>query len=346
MKYLIVALLPVVIFFSSCSEDFKVAAPYKNITIVYGFLDVKDTAHYIRIQKAFLDENKSAITMAQTPDSSFYAQLNVVVKELSGGNVVNVQPLVRVDLSAEGYPKQPGAFFTAPNYAYKFKKNLVPGNRYRIVINNPSTSVVDSVETDVLSNDPNNDFTVPAFTNGQYNINFAPTSAPGTVDNFNLYGTAPANAAYVEGTIRFHYRDELVPGGTTTPYSFDWLFASAVPMGSNRSFQLSVPKSSFFTAIRNGIGLPSAANIYRDIDSVDVIVYAATQDAATYLAIQGAQGGLTGDQIKPNYTNIKGPDVLGLVASRTSVSDNKVPINKDAIDSLKVNPITIPIRIK
>ncbi|MBS1689466.1 MAG: hypothetical protein JSS96_12130, partial [Bacteroidetes bacterium] len=60
---------------SSCSEKFKVAAPYKSITVAYGLMDMSDTAHYVRIQKAFLDENKSAITMAQNPDSNYFPQL-------------------------------------------------------------------------------------------------------------------------------------------------------------------------------------------------------------------------------------------------------------------------------
>ena len=40
---------------SSCSKDFKIDAPYKDITIVYGLLNISDTAHYVIIHKAFLD---------------------------------------------------------------------------------------------------------------------------------------------------------------------------------------------------------------------------------------------------------------------------------------------------
>src|SRR5687768_1893340 len=96
---------------TGCSEDFEVAAPYKDITIVYGLLDVKDTAHYIRIQKAFLDESKSAIGMAKEADSSFYNQLDVKVLELNSGSLTKLIQLTRVDLADEGYPKDPGSFF-------------------------------------------------------------------------------------------------------------------------------------------------------------------------------------------------------------------------------------------
>src|ERR1700733_8021169 len=107
------------LFTASCSTKFKIAAPYKNITVVYGFLDEGDTAHYIRIQKAFLDQNKSAVTMSQTPDSSFYSNIDVIVKRINvlttTGSPSDTIHLNRVDLDLEGYPKQAGTFFTSPN---------------------------------------------------------------------------------------------------------------------------------------------------------------------------------------------------------------------------------------
>ena len=75
--------LAVMLGLHSCSEDFEITAPYKDITVAYGILNITDTAHYIRIQKAFLDENKSAIDMAKVADSNFYAQLDVKVKEIN-----------------------------------------------------------------------------------------------------------------------------------------------------------------------------------------------------------------------------------------------------------------------
>src|ERR1700733_715755 len=108
---------------TGCTTKFKIAAPYENITVIYGFLDMNDTAHYIRVQKAFLDNSKSALTMSQSPDSSFYANINVRINriDVTDSLLHDTIHLNRVDLNLEGYPKQPGVFFTAPNYAYKFK---------------------------------------------------------------------------------------------------------------------------------------------------------------------------------------------------------------------------------
>lgn len=110
-----ILLLIVVIGFSACNDKLNIAAPYKNITVVYGLLNIADTAHYIRIQKAFMDENKSAIDMAKVADSSFYGALKVSVKEISAAGVLlNTIPLDKVDLLNEGYPKDQGAFFQHP----------------------------------------------------------------------------------------------------------------------------------------------------------------------------------------------------------------------------------------
>src|SRR5438552_1913003 len=99
-------LLPLVGLLSSCSEDFEVSAPYKPITVIYGMMDIGDTAHYIRIQKAFLDEHKSALDMALDPDSNFYPSLEVHLKELNdtgrGALVFADEILPRVDLNNEG----------------------------------------------------------------------------------------------------------------------------------------------------------------------------------------------------------------------------------------------------
>src|ERR1700753_263242 len=109
MKKIVIPFITIALFaLASCSDKFNVAAPYKNITVIYAYLDCQDTAHYVRIQKAFLDQSKSALTMSQSPDSSFYANINVVIKRYSivDTSYLDSIHLTRVDLDNEGYPKQ------------------------------------------------------------------------------------------------------------------------------------------------------------------------------------------------------------------------------------------------
>lgn len=64
MKKLLL-LLPFGLFLSACANDFDVTAPWKEIPVVYGILSPQDSAHYIRVEKAFVDPEKSALEIAR-----------------------------------------------------------------------------------------------------------------------------------------------------------------------------------------------------------------------------------------------------------------------------------------
>ena len=116
-RLFLVAFSALALSITGCSEDFEIAAPYKDITLVYAMLNHADTVHYIRIQKAFMDDNKSAIDMAKLPDSSYYADgvLDVRVEELlPNGNVNGSTALTRVNMADEGVTKDPGMFYHRP----------------------------------------------------------------------------------------------------------------------------------------------------------------------------------------------------------------------------------------
>ncbi|MBS1689709.1 MAG: hypothetical protein JSS96_13355 [Bacteroidetes bacterium] len=338
--FLPVAVLIALVSLSSCSENFDVAAPYKSITVIYGLMDQGDTAHYVRIEKAFLDQNKSAVDMAKNPDSIYFSKLDVRVDVLNNNSVVGSIPLTKVDLTNEGYPRDAGSFATTPNYAYKFKNYLDPNNTYRLVVHNPVTGQTDSAEADVISEDLST-----------YNIPFFATSNSAfaiqrTAPNFtvNLGGSSlPAAVKTIQGIIRFHWVDRDASGGETDKYA-DWPFANQLI--TSQSFLFKINNVDFYYAMRNAIG-PAPTGITRLIDSCDIFLYMGSSDFYTYQQIAATQNsGLTSGEILPNYTNIKGTNVLGLFTSRGVVKDLNVPFNNESLDSLMVNPITQSLLIK
>jgi len=323
---------------ASCSEDFKIAAPYKSITVVYGLLDQADTAHYIRIEKAYLDQNKSAVTMAKIQDSLYYPNLNVRVDVINSGTIIISIPLKKVDLALEGYPRDSGSFPTGPNYAYKFTDHLDGGSIYRLVVNNPATGETDSAETQVISEDPSG-YTIPLFTT-LFSFSIANTN-PGV--SFFLSGAAPAGTATIQGIIRFHWVDKDASGKETDRYG-DWPFANTTT-NSALGFKFNIQNSDFYYAMHNIIG-PPPTGIVRLIDSSDIYLYLGSADLNTYQEIATVQNsGLTGDEIKPNYTNIKGKNVLGLFTARGVLVHRNIPFDNASIDSLIASPITAPILI-
>lgn len=322
--------------FQSCSEDFEVAAPYKDVTVVYGLLNMQDTAHYIRIQKAFLDEDKNAFDMAKEPDSNFYreSELLVVMKEISNGTAVGAPiPLSRVDMNLEGYPKKDGNFFTSPNYGYKFKKALNPAYKYRLVITHTSTGNSDSSEINVLDSSR---LSVPRFSpNLNFKFNFSKT-VPQDVAVFRLdvqtgFPRQPGDARYVEGVVRFNWVEKNIVTGAQSAKHADMPFGSTDIL--SRAYIQSANVS--FYSFLNEVMKPAPAEVHRFMDSCDFFIYGAEEHYFTYLQTLGIQSsGLSSESIQPVYSNIEGKNVFGLFSSRLMKIKENVAIDETTMDSL------------
>lgn len=329
---------------TGCSTKFNIAAPYKNITVVYGLLDEGDTAHYIRIQKAFLSQTLSALNMEKVSDSSFYpaSQLNVVMREIdpsNNGSIVNTINLTRVDLNQEGYQKDSGAFFTTPNYAYKFTNKLDPSHTYRLVITNTATGDVDSAETTIIDESAQNfacgylDITGYALSFYHYNGAFAVT------------GKVPSTVAYIQGVLRVKWVEKNSLTNTVTKKYADWQFADLAPAsngggGNTNSFNLQTNTAQFYSFLQGA--MPQTQYVTRLMDSAELFLYTANSDFYTYMQVTQTLGtGLTGMDIEPTYTNLKcnsGNNVIGIYGGRGMRSGFLI-YDQATIDSLMVSPL-------
>ena len=332
-----IALSTVTLQITSCSDDFEVSAPYKNVAFVYGLLNMHDTAHYIRIQKAFLDENKNAVDMAQISDSSFFKDLDVVVREINGTTIVNNFPLQKVDLAHEGFVKEDGSFFTSPNYAYKFKDSLNPAYRYRLVITNNADATVDSSEIDIIDVET---VRVPAV-NDKYVFNFSRTAND---NNLSLFYMIPNTARYLEAKILFRWMDKNTVTGAETYHTAEYLFNQKPVPESNTA--LVTPVKEIYSYLNEAMKDPPA-NVERYMGDCDLKVLLAGKDFFDYFNIVRTQfSGLTADQLKPLYSNIYGEDVYGVFSTRAIKVFPDIALTDETIDSFMMNPITKPLNIK
>lgn len=334
----------------SCSEDFEVAAPYKQITVAYGVLDMADTAHYIRVQKAFMDEHKSAIDMSKEPDSSFYSQLDVKVVEYLGNNITNTITLQKVDLNNEGYYKQSSvkdqSFFTTPHYGYKFKHQLNPSRDYRFIITNPQTGKVDSSDRiGIVSNDTTDKtkgFDVNEFNYLNFTLNFSRTTQTAKT---SFFVNTPTNGYILEGYIRFHYVEQNTVTNATERRSVDYNF-STLNTEPTSAYQPSVQNLSILAYLRAAMGV-APANTVRYMDSCDVYFYAGSKELYSYTFVTQSQGSsLTNDNIQPNYTNMLTEDALGVIGSRASRYYYNAAITEPTLDTLMNNEITRELNIR
>ena len=281
---------------SGCSEKFNVAAPYKDITVVYAFLDNSDTAHYIRIQKAFLDENKSALDMAREYDSSFYKNLNVTIKRfLFDGKLYDTIHLNLVNLDNEGYPKQTGTFFNTPNYAYKLPGALNVGLIYRLVIKNLNTGKTDSAEAPIID-DLNFDYCnvdeLDSSINRTGTIDFASTASYKTYNftikskaapdfSFNdpfYHGDALKNpVAAAQVIFRFNWVDSDQISHISTYRYFDY-DAGLVQLPPSGEYDFSIKNTTLYSAMLTALGPAPTPYTSRLLDRCQLFVYFATQD--------------------------------------------------------------------
>ncbi len=356
-KYILPLLsLATLLLFASCSDKFNVAAPYKNITVVNAFLDARDTAHYIRIQKAFLDENKSAINMAKEPDSNFYANLDVSIKRIDFyGNQHDIIQLTKVDLNNEGYPKETGVFFNAPNYAYKFKGILNENYIYRLIIKNTLTGNIDSSESTIINDADTNKFYVDIIRDQNKHregfdfasvlpnqfISFGGTYIP--AQDYSFRG-ATTPAYIVQAIIRFKWNDsDMVTLKRDIHEQFADYDLGYSTIISNQ-FYYKIPDVNMYAALIQCMKA-APAHTARLLGRCVVYVYMGSQDFNTYREISLSKGlGLTGNDIQPVYTNIMGANVLGLYTSK-GYDSGYVNITKNTVDSLITSSLTNSLHI-
>ncbi|MBL0026441.1 MAG: DUF4249 family protein [Saprospiraceae bacterium] len=152
--------IPVFLFFS-CSNDFQLTEGQSDIPVIYGMLSPGDTATYIRVERAFIDENTSALTLAKDISRLYFDNPIVRIQHIKTGKVYT---LSRVDGNLDGYKRASGAFADAPNYLYKIRKtdlSLIAGDQYKLIISKNDGIVLSEALTAALVPLKNEDLTSP-----------------------------------------------------------------------------------------------------------------------------------------------------------------------------------------
>jgi|688.fasta_scaffold24608_8 hypothetical protein len=332
---------------SSCSTDFKSGADYKDVTSAFCLLSMSDTAHYVKINKGFFSETENNLIIAQNPDSLYFKNIEVKVEELNNGNVQKTYPLNRVDLKDEGYIKDEGTFAQNPSYAYKFKfkqgEAFNPSRTYRLVITNLSTGRVIDAFTNVIDDAK---FKIQFPLSGKDVISFADYEKP-TPFSWNI----PEGASFFDLYMRFYYEEENIASGARTREVKDLLLAKNIQIGTS-NLLTSFVKSETFYGVLNA-ALPFKQDFVRYVDTPDIYIQAGGKELKTYIDVTTAQGGLTADQIKPNYTNFRfdGQDgtgyreVFGIFSSRAEEYVGRVPFDVKTIEELKKGKFSGNLRI-
>lgn len=287
---------------TGCSTDVDVVAEYEDIAIVYGLLDANDSAHYVRVSKAFLGQD-DAVVMAAVRDSSEYKDLNVRIEELDeSSNVLRSWQLTPVELTrAESIFAETQTYFTfgandlSPDYIYKLVATLHPDK--------PNQKIV-TAETPLIGN-----MTItrppPTFQVRLVNVNELSSQA------FKWSGVP--NALQYDVTIEVPVLENR--NGVVTETVISWQTASlrSSATSSSSDLEFSLDGEEFFNQLKRSLEVDP--DVQRKIPENEITVWitAGGEELATYAEVANPTSGLVQD--KPEYTNVDGG--LGVFSCRT-----------------------------
>jgi hypothetical protein len=116
---IIIALLSIV----SCENKLEINAPYRQIAVVYSFIDKNEPYQYLRIQKVFQNSvDVKASEAAQVSDSLYLNDLKVQLLVKRSSNIVDTLNCERINT----IPKESGFFASDKNFLYKSAYYVMP----------------------------------------------------------------------------------------------------------------------------------------------------------------------------------------------------------------------------
>ncbi|MEM9921272.1 MAG: hypothetical protein AAF990_24440 [Bacteroidota bacterium] len=328
------------LFLANCSNDFELVAAGEDTPIVYGLLSRADTAHYIRVERAFIDPEVSALEIAQRPDSLYYENLSVRVERASNPDEFWI--LQPVDGADEGYPKSGGIFANQPNILYKFKlepgEELVEKEKYIIKIDRGDGKPTVTGETTILS-----DMRVsqPATVKPQKWIYGDDINA----SNPDVSWRFEVEAVFFDLKIRVNVRKiNLSDPAASEDQSLIWTIARNITPEDqgDRSRKFRIPAAGMFQFI--GSELEADPNVEYEFIGYDYIVEAGGQELKDYINIGLANTGITSSQITTNFTNLS--EGLGVFSSRNTVIYEGFGLTSQSLDSLRQGVFTRDLKFR
>ena len=295
--------------FNRCSNEVDLYADYKEITIVYGLLDIADDTTWIKVTRAFSGPG-NALLIAQNPDSSnFPYKLDVTITGKKQGE--NLPPLQFDTITIKNKKAGDSIFYYPNQLMYYATTNLDVDADYTLSIKNIDNPITS--ETQLINN-----FLI---TTPRNRINF-------DTDNVKFEWSTPANAKRFEVYYVFNYQ-ELLPGSADTlNKSMKWVVGPETSEGIDGGEKIEVAGydgNRFFTQLENNLDDENdTPGIKRWAGWVDVYVASGSQELHNYIAINSTEGSLLEEV--PVYSNIE--NGIGIFASRhTAIKSVKLSTN-------------------
>jgi hypothetical protein len=315
---------------SSCSNDFRITSEWRDIPVVYGLLNHRDTAHYVRVEKAYLDETTNALVLAQNPDSLYYPENEIQVELVDVNQNSVVAVMQRVEVQAEGiFVDTNSTFVTSPKYVYKAKATLNPARDYAVRIKNVDGSEKATAQTPMIPTM----IPVSPVDGANTALSFRYPSAQPTV---TIIWRNPENAHYYDLNLVVRYRESY--NGTVVNKSVVWRARPGVVNVGGQNTTAQLRGESFFSFMSSALS-PAPTGMTRCITGTDIRIDAGSKDLFDYIrVIDAAQGLAGGFNPPPPFTNVQ--NGVGLLAARQNLTIPDIRLTAETLDSLSTGVYT------
>jgi len=297
--------------FHGCDNTVDINAKWKEVMVVYGLLNPTDSIHYLKINKAFLNEKTSALEAAAVSDSLYFNDLDVRVVRVEDQTVYPCA----VDNSV---PKDSGIFAYDRNTLWTFRAKVSQFNIYRLEITRKSTGTKIESTTIIC---------------GQPAV-FAPIADTFSTMNLQLenipviYNSGLNTAAY---DIRMDFIYDEFPIADTfrkTQKTITWrLITDQRTNNYGGGIRLTniIPRTAFFQFIASQI--KQDAKLRRRAKYVAFTFYGGAPQLVDYISVSEPSIGIV--QKQAEYTNITGG--LGIFSSRHIYRIPKVKFDQNSL---------------
>ena len=327
MKYLLFCCAFIVFF--ACDNELDILEDKKDIPIVYGVLSIADSAQYIRIERAFVDDQTSAFDLAQIPDSLYYPNLSVKIRQEATGEEFD---LIRVDGNFEGYVREEGTFAQSPNYLYKILSSDIPlieDTEYTLLIDRGSELPIVEATTRIVGSSR---ITTPLNSIGFDYIQ--PTK---------VRWRSGAGAKTFDVRMVFHYRERITSSNDDfEDRSAEWVMTQNYVSTGAEIENLEIPGINFYSFLSGTI--TADPEIERRVGDVDLILDSGGQEILDLNRVSGANLGITSSQDVPFYSNIS--EGRGVFSSKHTATIVELPLKSGTIDSIVGGTITRDLNFK
>ena len=340
IKKIVVGIVGLGMLWSSCSNDIDLIDTKKEIPVVYGLLSRQDTAHYIRIERAFADNKVSGLELAKNVDSLYYTD---AVAQLINVKTNKSYTLTKVDGNKEGYKRQTGIFVDSPNYLYKIKAkdiDLIQNDVFKLVIKRKNGAIITEAQTVILPDMELLESRTLVQAGNDKNIN--------VLGSINLFWQSK-NMSSIEFSkiydikMLINITEYPKDGSPERKVNLEWNMIKGYLPNDTEAFpalgQITYRErnsNAFYKFLEQNLSGTKPA--LRKLENVRLRVDSGGKELYSYIDVGNVNLGITGTEIAPTYSNIN--NGYGILSSRNYFISRPLQITNNSLDSLISSSLT------